>query len=317
MIKSRSVRRIGPLNPLRAFEAAARHMSFTAAADELCITQGAISRAVRTLEDYFGLPLFKRLGNGLELLPRSKEFASRLTDIFADLGEATDQFQGSKAAQVVTVWTYTSFMIGFLIPRLPDFQLHHPDIKIRLISATDSAEFNRDQVDVRLRYGRGHWHGVESTLLFREELQPVCSPKLLGSNPTIRPSDLSRFTFLHNESRRQDWAEWLRQAGVPDLQPRDDLVFDELSIAYQAALSGVGVALVQTCYFKHEIEAGLLVAPFATRLRRDLGYYVTVSQELRNAERVRVFREWLLAQFETAGITDGAGEPPCKLVVNG
>ena len=167
-IARRGIRRTGPLNPLRAFEVAARHMSFTVAADELCVTQGAISRAVKTLEDYFGVPLFKRMGNGLELTPKSRVLAYKLTDIFTQLADATEEFQGNKASHVLTVWTYTSFMIGFLIPRLPDFQLKHPNIKVRLISATDSTEFNREQVDVRLRYGHGHWQGFDSTLLFRE-----------------------------------------------------------------------------------------------------------------------------------------------------
>lgn len=303
----RSVRRIGPLNPLRAFEVAARHMSFTVAADELCVTQGAISRAVKTLEDYFGTPLFKRLGNGLELTPKSRILAHKLTDIFSQLADATEQFQGSKVSHVLTVWTYTSFMIGFLIPRLPDFQLKHPNIKVRLISATDSTEFNRDQVDVRLRYGHGHWHGFDSTLLFREELRPVCSPRLLAGRESMEVEELTRHVLLHHDGRRHDWADWLAAAGHEEIVPRDNLVFDELSVANQAAIAGVGIAMVQKAYFRNELESGQLIAPFDTVLRRDCGYYLTVARERRNAEHVAIFRDWLTEQLAAQGDGEDAG----------
>jgi LysR family glycine cleavage system transcriptional activator len=312
----RGARRTGPLNPLRAFEVAARHMSFTVAADELCVTQGAISRAVKTLEDYFGVPLFKRLGNGLELTPKSRVLAHKLTDIFSQLADATDEFQGSKTSHVLTVWTYTSFMIGFLIPRLPDFQVRHPNIKVRLISATDSTDFNRDQVDVRLRYGHGHWQGFDSTLLFREELRPVCSPKLLEGRSTMALAELEKHVLLHYDGRRNDWSDWLAAAGQPELTPRDNLVFDELSVANQAAIAGVGLALVQKAYFQNEIASGQLAVPFDTLLRRDRGYYLPVARERRNADHVTVFRDWLLEQLADQF---GEAEPdyPVLRVANG
>ena len=305
----RGARRTGPLNPLRAFEVAARHMSFTLAADELCVTQGAISRAVKTLEDYFGVPLFKRLGNGLELTPRSRILAHQLTDVFVSLADATDEFLGSRTTKVLTIWTYTSFMIGFLIPRLPDFQFRHPNIRVRLISATDNTEFNREQVDIRLRYGRGHWHGYESTLLFHEELRPVCSPNLLTlGRSTMDVAELRQHVLLHHEHRHHDWSDWLAVAGQPDLVPRDNLVFDELSIANQAAISGLGIAMAQKAYFHNEIANGQLVAPFDTVLRRDMGYYLTVSRELRNAEHIAAFRTWLLEQLAEDG-TEASVQP--------
>jgi LysR family glycine cleavage system transcriptional activator len=301
----RGARRTGPLNPLRAFEVAARHMSFTLAADELCVTQGAISRAVKTLEDYYGAPLFKRVGNGLELTPKSRVLAHKLTDVFAQLADATEDFLGAKTTQVLTVWTYTSFMIGFLIPRLPDFQLHHPNIRVRLISATDNAEFNRDQVDVRLRYGRGHWQGFDSTLLFQETLRPVCSPKLLApGRTTMEVEDLSNQVLLHFEGRRHDWSDWLGAAGHPELAPRDNVTFDELSVASQAAISGLGIAIAQKAYFHDEIAKGQLVVPFETELHRELGYYLTVARERRNADHVATFRNWLLNQLADEAATD-------------
>lgn len=308
----RGVRRTGPLNPLRAFEVAARYMSFTLAADELCVTQGAISRAVKTLEDYYGAQLFKRVGNGLELTPKSRILAHRLTDVFSQLADATEDFQGARTTQVLTIWTYTSFMIGFLIPRLPDFQLHHPNIRVHLISATDTADFNRDQVDVRLRYGRGHWRGFDSTLLFHETLRPVCSPKLLEpGRTTMNLDDLSKHTLLHYEGRRHDWSDWLTAAGRPELAPRDNLTFDELSVASEAALAGLGISIVQKAYFHNEIANGRLVVPFATELHRELGYYLTVARERGNAEHVGIFRDWLLRQLAA----EAAEEAPAPLML--
>ncbi|MDB5704453.1 MAG: hypothetical protein JWN66_1569 [Sphingomonas bacterium] len=199
---------------------------------------------------------------------------------------------------MLTVWTYTSFMIGFLIPKLPDFQVKHPNIKVRLISATDSTDFNREQVDVRLRYGHGHWQGFDSTLLFREELRPVCSPKLLDPGRTgMSFAELEKQVLLHHDGRRHDWADWLAAAGHPELVPHDNLVFDELSVANQAAISGVGIAMAQKAYFQNEIANGQLVAPFDTVLKRDRGYYLTVPRERRTADHVAVFRDWLLGQL--------------------
>lgn len=291
----RSTRGLPPLNPLRAFEAAARHRSFTQAADELCVTQGAISRSVRTLEDFFGVPLFERTGNGLALTEKSEKLAASLTEVFGQLNDATSEFLGSKTSPILTVWCYTSFAIGYLIPHLPDFKLHHPQIKVRLASGTDSMEFSQDQIDIRIRYGRGHWKGYDSTLLFKEELRPVCSPKLL--DPKKRPYSvdvLRALTLLHQDLRRNDWPEWLELAGAANLRPHDNLMFDELSVAYQGAIAGLGVVIAQRAYFRHELETGQLFEPFEPVLHRDLGYYVTIPNDRRVNAQGLAFRDWLV-----------------------
>ena len=291
----RPTRGLPPLNPLRAFEAAARHRSFTQAADELCVTQGAISRSVRTLENFFGVPLFERTGHGLAPTEKSEKLAASLTDIFGQLNDATSAFVGSRSSPILTIWCYTSFAIGYLIPHLPDFQLHHPEFKVRLVSASDNIDLSQDQIDVRIRYGRGHWKEYDNTLLFREELRPVCSPRLL--DPAKAPYDVSalrNFTLLHQDLRRKDWPEWLALAGAPDLTPRDNLMFDELSVAYQAAIAGLGVVIAQRAYFRNELETGRLFEPFETVLSRDLGYYLTVPHDRRVTPQVVAFRDWLV-----------------------
>jgi LysR family glycine cleavage system transcriptional activator len=291
---------------LRAFEVAARHLSFTHAADELCVTQGAISRSVKALEDYLGESLFERTGHGLALTERSEALALKLSDGFSRLAEAADEFRGVQQAPVLTVRTYTSFLIGFLIPNLPDFQVRHPDIKVHLVSATDSAEFAREQADVRIRYGRGHWKNVESTLLFHDEMRPVCSPALL--DPAKRPypvSELARHVLLHQELRRADWPDWLAMVGAGELKPRDNLVFDELSVVYQAAIAGVGMVMAQSAYFRRELKEGRLFEPFDPVLTRDLGYYLTIPSNRCDCVHVRLFKRWLIETLARAelGVT--------------
>jgi len=302
---ARSARRIAPLNPLRAFEAAARHLSFTQAADELCVTQGAVSRSVKALEDYMGEPLFERCHNGLLLSEKSDMLAHRLTDIFDRLGAATAEFRGQKSASILTVRTYTSFMIGFLLPNLANFQVQHPKVKVRLVSGTDSVELSRSQEDVRIRYGHGQWRGVESTLLFHDQLRPVCSPKLL--DPAKRPYSpkiLKDHVLLHQEFRRNDWPDWLACVKGENIIARDNMMFEELSVAYQAAISGAGIVVAQRPYFAREIAEGQLFEPFDTVLHRDLGYYLTIPHERRDVPQVGAFKNWLIQTFKALDVKD-------------
>jgi LysR family glycine cleavage system transcriptional activator len=300
-----TIRRMPPLNPMRAFEAAARHLSFTQAADELCVTQGAVSRSVKALEDYLGEPLFERTGHGLALTKRSESLALKLSDGFTRLGEAANEFRGIQVSPVLTVGTYTSFMVGFLLPNLPDFQVKYPEIRVRLVSATECTEFANEVADVRIRYGKGHWKNVDSTLLFCDSLRPLCSPALL--DPAKRPypiEELRQHVLLHQEVRQTDWSSWLAIAGNAELQPRDNLVFDELSIVHQAAIAGTGLVMAQRAYFQRELANGSLFEPFDPVLTSDLGYYLTVPANRRDAPHVKLFKRWLLETLVSTGIVD-------------
>jgi LysR family glycine cleavage system transcriptional activator len=185
------------------------------------------------------------------------------------------------------------------MPRLADFQLHHPHIKVRVVAANDQTDVNREQVDVRIRYGHGKWTDLESILLFQDELCPVCSPNLLP--PAGRPYPvelLQNQTLLHAELRTNDWPDWLNAAGAPKLVARDNLHFDELSVTFQAAIAGIGVAMGQRMYVREELASGVLFEPFEPVLRRDLGYYLVYPPERREARHIAAFREWLVHQFE-------------------
>ena len=297
----RRSRRVPPLNPLRAFEAAARHMSFTNAADELCVTQGAISRSIKALENYMGTPLFERTGHGLTLTDNSKAYAHALTEIFTRLADETDKFVGIQTQKVLTVRAYTSFLMNFLIPMLPNFQLHHPDVKVRLISATDKADLEDETFDVRIRYGRGHWKDLDSVLLFHDEVAPVCSPNILSPSDRPYPVEvLKDLTLLHPELRHTDWPDWLALAGAHELSPHDNLYFDELSVTYQAAIAGLGLAMGQRVYLRNELSNGQLFHPFDLTLKRDFGYYLIYPRERRDNRDIIVFRDWLVAASKTA-----------------
>jgi LysR family glycine cleavage system transcriptional activator len=228
------------------------------------------------------------------------------------LGDAADEFRGIQASPVLTVRTYTSFLIGFLIPNLPDFQIQHPEIKVRLISASDQTEFARENADVRIRFGHGHWKNVETTLLFRDSVRPVCSPALL--DPSKRPypiEELRNHVLLHQEFRRADWPNWLAMVGQEQLRVRDNLVFDELSVVYQAALAGVGLVMAQKAYFQKEIADGRLFEPFDPVLTRDLGYYLTVPSNRRDAPHIRLFKRWLIERLEQSKL-GGLGPTPSQ-----
>ncbi|HEV2652767.1 MAG TPA: transcriptional regulator GcvA [Rhizomicrobium sp.] len=294
-------RRVPPLNPLRAFEAAARHLSFTNAADELCVTQGAISRSIKALENYMGTPLFERTGHGLTLTENSRSFSHALTEIFTRLADETDKFAGVHSQKILTVRAYTSFLMNFLIPILPDFQLHHPDVKVRLISATDKSDLENETFDVRIRYGRGHWKDLESVLLFHDEVSPVCSPSILSPEDRPYPVEvLKDQTLLHPELRHTDWPDWLALAGANELVPHDNLHFDELSVTYQAAIAGLGLAMGQRVYLRNELSSGQLFHPFDLTLRREFGYYLVYPRERKDNRDIVVFRDWLVEASKTA-----------------
>lgn len=293
-------RRIPPLNPLRAFEAAASHESFTKAGFELHVTQGAVSRQVKALEAYLGFDLFERTATGVELNQSGKIYAAALTQAFDAIAQATDELVAARSHTVLTIRGYTTFLMRWLIPRLPDFQIKHPNIEVRLIAAGDPVDFKRDNVDLGILYGNGRWKGLASDRLFCDELLPVCSPRLLradGASPLCDPADLAHQTLLHLNRRRRDWPDWLADSGHGGLLSSHNYFFEDLGVVYQCAIAGMGVAMGQHAYVEDEIAAGRLIAPFGHILRRNEGYYLVCSQDRIEATKIAVFRDWLSTQI--------------------
>lgn len=292
-------RRLPPLNPLRAFESAARHDSFARAADELSVTPAAISRQVKLLERYFGVSFFDRNPSGVHLTPEARSYAAGLTRAFDQIGSATDEFRTRHTSSILTIRGYTTFLVRWLVPKLPDFQSQHPHVKVRLASGTSLSDAAREEADIAIRYGHGEWPGYRSLLLFHDELVPVCSPRLLKGSGARRgrlsPARIAGMPLLSLEQRRHDWADWFALAGLPPA--RDQLQsFEDLAVLFEFARRGMGIALAQRRYVEDELAVGTLVVVSDLLLRRPLGYWAITRTELAGKSKVAAFLAWLERQ---------------------
>src|SRR6266581_8922752 len=234
--------RLPSLNGLRAFEAAARHLSFTNAASELNVTQTAISHQIRRLEEELGIRLFVRKNRALALTPEAREYLPGIRAAFNDLRLATDRLLRKDADNVLTISTLASLAAKWLLPRLSAFQEAHPDIDVRITTSTGLVDFRSGDVDAAIRYGRGHWPGLRAEWLMADEMFPVCSPALLnGSKPLKCPEDLRDHVLLHTSNAdSDDWRLWLTAAGLPtNLSKQPDVTFDLIFMTVQAAIDGL------------------------------------------------------------------------------
>ncbi|MCA1476845.1 transcriptional regulator GcvA [Bradyrhizobium sp. NBAIM08] len=290
--------RLPSLNGLRAFEAAARHLSFTLAASELNVTQTAISHQIRRLEEELGIRLFIRQNRALALTPEARDYLPGVRAAFNDLRLATDRLLRKDEDKVLTVSTLASLAAKWLLPRLTDFQEQHPGIDVRITTSTSLVDFQRDNVDAAIRYGRGQWPGLRADWLMADELFPVCSPSLLrGDKPLRRPEDLRNHPLLHTSSTNSDdWRLWLTAAGLPaDIARHPGITFDMIFMTIQAAIDGIGVAMGRTSYVQDDIAKGRLVVPFKIALPADAGFYLVSPEGRREAPKLVAFRDWMIA----------------------
>jgi LysR family transcriptional regulator, glycine cleavage system transcriptional activator len=289
--------RLPSLNGLRAFEAAARHLSFTQAASELNVTQTAISHQIRRLEEELGIRLFVRKNRALALTPEAREYLPGIRAAFNDLRLATDRLLRKDADNVLTISTLASLAAKWLLPRLSTFQEVHPDIDVRITTSTGLIDFASGDVDAAIRYGRGHWPGLRSEWLMADEMFPVCSPALLtGKRPLRSPEDLRDHALLHNTNNGDDWRLWLTAAGLPpDISKQPGITFDLILMTVQAAIDGMGVAMGRTSYVKDDIAKGRLVVPFDIALPADAGFYLVSPEGTPDSPKLRAFRQWLVA----------------------
>ncbi|MDX1514041.1 MAG: transcriptional regulator GcvA, partial [Gammaproteobacteria bacterium] len=229
-------RKLPPLNALRAFEAAARHLSFTRAAEELHVTQAAVSHQVKSLEEYLGIKLFRRFNRSLLLTDEGQAYLPTMTKAFDLMSDATSRLVKKDPAGPLTVSVLPSFAARWLVPRLGRFRRAHPEIDLRIDPATQLVDFGRGDVDVGIRYGRGEYPGLRSDRLMEEDIFPVCSPALLdGEHPLKDPEDLAHHTLLHDDGHG-DWRTWLLAAGVDGVDPTRGPIFTDSSMLIQAAM---------------------------------------------------------------------------------
>ncbi len=287
-----------PLNPLRVFESVARNKSFTAAAHELHITQGAVSHQIKALENWLGFKLFDRQAGQLKLTGGAQVYADALGGAFSEIVRATQELASTGAQRVLNVRGHTTFFTHWLIPRLPDFQKHYPDIRVRLSANVEGVDFHRDNADVGIRYGDGDWEGLRSDLLFSDELTPVMAPALAARLPHPCSSQaLLQLPLLHSNRRPSHWPDWIKAAGADRPVVSGDMYYEDLSIIYECAIQGLGVALGQLRYLKNELALGKLVAPHPCVLRRSRGYYLVCPLTQAADSKIACFRDWLLAQI--------------------
>lgn len=289
-------RRLPPLNALRAFEAAARHLHFTRAAEELNVTQAAISHQVRALEDWLGVRLFQRAGRGLRLTEPGSTYLVVLRDAFDRMGAATAALARGRGLDRLTVSSTDSFAAIWLVPRLRRFRAAHPEVEVRVMPSDEMVDFDYDDVDIAVRYGRGVWPGVKSAALFAEELFPVCSPALLEGPHRLRtPDDIRHHVLLH-DVLAIDWDVWLKAAGVTGVNSRRGPFFSHSHLVLQAARSGEGLALGNRHLVEADLAAGTLVKPFELSLATGYAYYAVAPEATWDLPKVAAFRDWLLAE---------------------
>src|SRR5262245_11612595 len=291
-------RRLPSLNGLKAFEAAARHESFTRAAEELCVTQGAVSHQVKALEAELGLKLFNRERQRLVITEAGRNYLEVVRDALDRIAAGTERLQQRERAGVLTISTSPNFAAKWLVHRLGRFAEAHPSIELRVSAALHHVDFAREDIDLAVRHSEGPSAGLHCTRLCTEEQFPVCSPKLLAGRKALkRPSDLAHHTLLHINDR-QDWARWLDVAGVTKADPGHGPVLNQASMAIDAAIEGQGVALARTALAAWDLIGGRLVRPFVLKLPAAFAYWIVCPKATAQLPKIVAIRNWLIAEAE-------------------
>lgn len=308
------MRRLPPLNAMRAFEAAARHLSFTRAAEELHVTQAAVSHQIKALEEHLGMALFKRQNRNLLLTDAGQSYFPALRDAFDRIDGATNKLKERDTGGVLRVSTFTSFAAKWLVPRLGRFGSQHPDIEIRLAINDSMSDFNTDGIDVAIRYGSGNYKGLTVERLLTEVVFVVCSPALAeGPIPLNAPADLAQHTLLHDDLP-EDWDTWLEAAGLDPkgaaFRSKRDLVFNHSEMVLQAAAEGLGVALGRSVLLADDLAAGRLVKPFDLELPVKSAYYFVCQQGAISRPKVKAFRDFMFAEVQRARAGGGLSPQP-------
>ncbi|KOC24334.1 LysR family transcriptional regulator [Comamonas testosteroni] len=283
-----------PLNALRMFDAAARHLSLTRAAQELHVTQAAVSQHIRNLEERLGKPLFRRLPRGLALTDEGQALWPVVAQSFERIEQSLQQVAEPRPREILTVGVVGTFAIGWLIPRLNQFQQLHPYIDLRLLTNNNRVDLAGEGLDAAVRFGDGAWHGTHAQMLLRAPLSPMCPPML--AQQLREPADLARQTLLRSY-RTQEWEGWF--AGLDQAAPlARGAMFDSSLTLAEAAAQGAGVALLPARMFEHMLQQGRLVRPFAHEV--DTGaYWLTYLKSRQASSALQTFRQWLMTQLQT------------------
>lgn len=299
------MRDLPPLNALRAFDAAARHLSLTRAAEELHVTHGAVSRQIKELEGFLGRQLFHRRPRGLELTTEGRLLGITTGRLFEDLRGAVRSLRDTRKPGVITVSTVASLAARWLVPRVAAFQEQFPQLEIRVSTSKRLVDFRGDDVDVALRYGRGQWPGTYVERLFAPREFPVCAPALLeGEHALQKPDDLAHFRLVHDMGFG-NWEQWLAAAGARHVLAPRGLVLQDMNVVLQAAIEGQGVALASLPLVHADLKAGRLVRPFDVDIPVELSFYLVCAAGRERDPALQPFLEWL--RQEAARLQEGLG----------
>ena len=288
--------RLPPLNAVKVFEAAARHESFTRAAEELCVTQGAVSHQVKALEAELAVKLFNRERQRLIITEAGRDYLAVVRDALDRIAIGTERLLQRQNAGVLTVSTSLDFAAKWLVHRLGHFAEALTGIDLRVSASLHHVDFAREEVDLAVRHGDGNWPGLDAVRLSPEQLFAVCSPKLLsGRRRLTKPADLLKFPLIHLDSRA-DWNNWLRESGVEEAGATHGPVLNRASMVIDAAINGQGIALARTTLAARDLITGHLLRPFPLALPLSKTYWIICPKATANRPKIVTFRNWLLAE---------------------
>lgn len=288
------------LNSIRTFEAVARYNSFTRAAEELNVTQSAASRLVKSLEDYLQVALFIRKSRRIELTDQGRFYEHLVRDALDRIEAGTVELISThEGSGTLSIGMLPTFGTRWLVPRLPTFQAKHPEISLNIVSSDGDLDFVKERIDVAIRFGHGNWPDAIVDPLMSEEIMVVCSPKLMeGEHPILTYRSLQHHRLIRHSTRPNGWEHWFRSVGAPYQEQNWGPSLEHFFMIIQAAIAGLGVALLPSFLVEDDIRSGALVSPFPVRVSGPGAYYLVTSAAKSELPRVKLFRKWLLEQLE-------------------
>jgi LysR family glycine cleavage system transcriptional activator len=283
-----------PLETFRFFEAAARHLNFTQAAEEMHVTHGAVSQRIKRLEEHLGMSLFRRSGRRMLLTDEGRRLLERVRTAISELAEGVEAIRSSNRDRILTVSMMPGFATYWLLPRLAGFIERHPDIEVNIRPTLSLTDFTRDEVDMAVRFGPGTWPGLTSIKLHDEELVPVCSPAFQGGRLPRSPGDLMKMPLLHDE--RQPWSLWFKAVGLDYRDTGQGPRYGEQTVLLAAAIAGLGVALARALFVQADLDSGRLVRLFPQSVRTKFSYFILYPRGSETLGKIQAFQQWLLEQ---------------------
>lgn len=291
--------RLPPLNALKAFEAAARLQSFSRAAEELCVTQGAVSRHIKILEESLDTKLFRRSHRQVRLTDEGFAYSKSVREAFEIIETHTNSINPHYADEILRIKALPTFAMRWLVPRLSDFSKQSPDYKVSIHTSHKFADFDYGDLDGSIEFGNGRWKDTPSDLLFPAMLTPVCSPRLAdGAPPPGSIEELRNYVLLHSQQRPDLWNQWLSSVGASNISTKGVARLEDSGLVYQAALDGLGIAIAEVAYVTEDVRVGRLVRPFDFTLIRDEAYYFVYPPGKMRVKKLAAFRNWITSRAE-------------------